>query len=60
MAKRLKEWTRQRRPWILAAGAVLALGLLAAAVFAVYWWNARSDHGGKETIPVLVDTPIAG
>jgi hypothetical protein len=56
----LKEWTRQRRPLILVAGVLLTIGVLAAAVAAVFWWNARSDRVEVKTSPVPVDTPVVG
>ena len=59
MANRLKEWTRQHRPLILVASVLLAIGVLAVAVAAVFWWNARSDQPEETASPVLVDTPIA-
>ncbi len=60
MAKRLKEWTHQHRPLILVASVLLTIGVLAAAVAAVFWWNARSDGVEEGTNPILVDTPVVG
>jgi uncharacterized protein YfaS (alpha-2-macroglobulin family) len=60
MANRLKEWTLQRRLSILVASALLIIGMLAAAVAVVIWWNTRGDRVEEETRPILVDTPVAG
>jgi hypothetical protein len=56
MAKRLKEWSSQHRSWILVAGVLLAVAVLAAAVVAgIVWWKGRTDLEDA-TSPVLVDT----
>lgn len=41
--RRLEERRRQRRPWVRAAAASLAIGLMASTTFAVYAWKQRND-----------------
>jgi uncharacterized protein YfaS (alpha-2-macroglobulin family) len=60
MAKRLKEWTRHRRTWIVVGGILLAVAALAATVVVVLWWNAPSDRVEDVTSPTLVDAPGEG
>jgi uncharacterized protein YfaS (alpha-2-macroglobulin family) len=60
MAKRLMEWISRHRVFILVAGVLLTVGVLAAAVAALVWWNAQSDRVEGEPIPVFVDTTAAG
>jgi hypothetical protein len=60
MAHSFKEWTHTHRTPILVAGALLAVGVLAAAVALGFWLRARSDRAEGETTPVLVDTAADG
>jgi hypothetical protein len=60
MAKRLMEWISRHRFLVLAAGVLLTIGALAAAVAALFWWNARTDRAAGGTIPALVDTSTTG
>ena len=60
MTKRLMEWMRRHRVAIPAAAVLLTIGVVAAAIAGLSWWNAQRDRAKGETIPVLVDTASSG
>jgi uncharacterized protein YfaS (alpha-2-macroglobulin family) len=59
MMQRLVGWISRHR-FSFLAGVLLTIGVLAAAVAGLVWWNAQRDRGQGGTTPVLVDTTAAG